>query len=299
MFRSFLVVGPVLSMLSATAAIASSGTPLPDPTVLIQGDSCGLAGSALVCNHFSETTPGIYTPFPAGTGVDEINVVLSSGPHHDGPPVIAAAVSKSYEYYASQRLQASLSYYFILRGPLDNSLDGTIVPLEVKAAAVTTGGYYPVLYGFGGILGGSGTGGFSISTGLLPDPNHPVVTQTASASADKTYPSSFVYDSVLDFVVGQIYRVDMFGGAGVSFTARPPQNAAVPGASGSLTLDPTITLVNNTPNVTLAFSAGIGGAAVSAVPEAATWTMMLAGLGVVGGALRRRQFTPATDVAPT
>jgi hypothetical protein len=57
-------------------------------------------------------------------------------------------------------------------------------------------------------------------------------------------------------------------------------------SSASLGIDPTITLTNLYPGVTVASASGAT-YTVSSVPEPATWAMMLLGVGMIGGGLRK------------
>jgi hypothetical protein len=118
--------------------------------------------------------------------------------------------------------------------------------------------------------------------------------QVAGQGDDETGVSQevafFDVDETIYMKPSMTYFIEMLAGAGV-------QAAVFDGAHATATVDPTFTILGD---FALSYRVvGVpGGPAIpgggGAVPEPATWAMMVVGFGLLGGSLRRRRFVTAT-----
>lgn len=103
--------------------------------------------------------------------------------------------------------------------------------------------------------------------------------------------AAFSIDQTFFMKPSMTYFVEMYAGAGV-------QAAVFDGATAFASVDPTFTILGD---FALNYRVvGVPGGDVTppgAVPEPATWAMMVAGFGVLGGALRRRRLAGAPAMA--
>ena len=101
------------------------------------------------------------------------------------------------------------------------------------------------------------------------------------------------FDIVVDFSdnFGNIFSTTSQIGTGANwFSAQALDNQWIM----SITLD---TAPNNIADIRQLRLGGIGTVPTGAIPEPATWAMLIAGFGMVGGAMRRRRGTVATTTA--
>ena len=171
-------------------------------------------------------------------------------------------------------------------------------------------------------LSGTDLTGWTIKAGTNIDivraPSYAVVGQAVdlNGTADGTNdPQATITQTLAGLMVGQIYRVTFQyvgnGGGAYSatvgtgtqlFTGRGPSANNVNGQFSSTAGVNSYTsyvanFIAGSTSQTLSFASGNGGnggifldnVSVTAVPEAATWAMMIIGFGAVGGALRRRR----------
>jgi hypothetical protein len=123
----------------------------------------------------------------------------------------------------------------------------------------------------------------SLSLASLNISSYAGISEGLSAPPGFTY--HFSFDQIVPFraVAGDINFVDM----GI-FT----EGVASAYADPYIFIDPAFAAAH--PGYSLSFSAGVGNMLAGAVPEPASWIMMLAGFGLVGAVARRRGMQHAT-----
>lgn len=217
------------------------------------------------------TTPQ-YTVQEGGGGW---RVGASSDDTHGGTVTASAAISYvsplGATYIDDLAAHSQLDYIFTLDGPDSNAL----IPVLVNAVGSASGNS----------LYGSTIAGFSLSTLTWHDPNDYFRIDAYTAISAPS--SSFDVDQLVYLKVGLTYDLRLSAVAEVGRgSVRPDYHFAEAIAQ----VDPTFTIQGDFAKdyyfVGLPASA-IGG--VAAVPEPASWAMMVVGFGLVGSAVRRRR----------
>ncbi|HMI19116.1 MAG TPA: PEPxxWA-CTERM sorting domain-containing protein [Sphingomonas sp.] len=175
--------------------------------------------------------------------------------------------------FAAAAVAPAQAANFLFQYDADQSLSQVGSPLSATLYLTTS----DVLNSIGGydILSASGTVDGSAVTGLVVNPNQPNLGLVASFFFDNVLYTSGPGLSEAGFVVSTSALTINFGYSGGYYAIS---------ADGSTHVNTHGQTVFNTK-----FSTGDG--SLSAVPESASWAMMVAGFGMAGAAMRRRRPT--------
>jgi len=171
-----------------------------------------------------------------------------------------------------------LLYYVSVVGPSDIN-----VPLDLLGFTSTEGNTSDAGSGGGWISEASFTIGNSdvnvIDSSLDYNPGGYNIVDQQSGYNPQTYSNIVNIPFSISANSSQSIFLDVYasvGGTTAAFTTIDP----------TIQIDPDFLAEN--PGYSLVFSPGIGNTPVSAAPEPSSWLLMILGLGVVGGLLRRR-----------
>jgi PEP-CTERM motif len=292
-----LLAGAAVAATVMTTGIAQAGTviiPLasnttttpigPFETPPYGSGTSGAEGSGAVS---STHTLGAY-PNPAYAFTESASVALVPQPTLN---VSVSGISGHPFDNTATSAEATSTYFFSITGPSDvmvpvevnSSINGSFNPQFSSDPAIFLTGY--VIAG-GSESTGSGEVGLSICPGTYG---------IDGCAASGLSSNSVHLDQVVDFSSNSLIEVQML--ASIAAADDPLSYY-----SGSLSVDPLFTIdpafLASNPGYSLSFSSGVGNSA-SAVPEPATWAMLLLGIGGIGAAMRSQRRKPSVLGAVT
>jgi hypothetical protein len=177
---------------------------------------------------------------------------------------------------------SQLYYYFTVNGPSQ-----VAVPLEAA---------FNLSASAGGIVSAQHPS-FAVAQGVIGGDLLSCVAYAFACyqTVDTRYPT-IPYDPDVSFTMltGALADVELYAQAATTQTSPAQSSTATAYADPYITIDPVWLAAH--PGYSLSFSAGIvnaGPGSPAALPEPASWAMLLSGFGLVGVAMRRRFLRPS------
>jgi hypothetical protein len=250
---------------TAITALAAAALPAPALATLTAPDATYGASLGKYSNFTSVSYSGI------GTFSDSFSSVKVGA--HPSPFIDAHAYGVP-RLNGNPSVSGSVTYYVGIDGPSD----GTFVPIDV--AYKMTGNI--------AIFGGAYDGYAQSQVSLLSYyRGNPLSIIFLAQSGDFSVSGNAAWE-VASGTTGQ---VSLFTRAGFVVGYDGAGGVANAFVDPVFSIDPTFAASH--PGYSLVFSQGVGNSFAGAVPDPASWLLMLGGFGIVGSVLRRRRQNPA------
>lgn len=265
----------------------------PPPTYLKQVGSPSFPG--LTPQGQSSTSASTLTGAATfGPGSGPPNFVANASSSTTPTPKVSTDVATPTPGVGSYAARSMMRYYFAVTGP-----DAAAVPLLLTGftQTIASGGV-----GFVGVAEASlisydkqGVATVLVDRACGTFAFFPQATNVCNPS-----PASFSLNGIFQSVTSASDfsgYFDLIANADILSAASTGFNIVQSFIDPLITIDPTF--LANHPGYSVVVSQGIGNEpTATAVPEPATWTMLLAGFGAVGAAMRRRRVSSAPLPSP-